>query len=377
MQRTEPQDVEMTVPHTAISQQPRPARRFTTLTRQLRWHHARQAALVVMIIASVIATMSWWLLTATATNYPGSHFNNGQNAVWLAHTWVGDAHTSADYDQLASRLQREQMAYVYVHVGPLDGDGGIPQSRYPHASEFAQEMHDRLPSLRILAWMGQIYRAGAQPGEDVVDLNLPDTRAHIVTMAGIFVNDLHFDGVHYDIEPIPNNDNHFLDLLDETREAIGSTHTISIATPNWVPIARVTDIVHAISDRPDVWWTTYYYQKISQHVDQIVTMMYNTGMPTAPLYEAIVQQETAHILRSIANASPTTHVIVGIPAFEDPSSRAFHASAENMESGLRGVIAGLNYDEVHPAFAGIAVYPEWETTEDEWAIYDKLWLGRS
>src|SRR5262249_48775612 len=162
-----------------------------------------------------------------------------------------------------------------------------------------------------------------RPSDPEIDLQLSDTRAHIVDTTNIFAQKLGFDGIHYDIEPVINNDNHFLDLLSETRGAIGTEKLLSVATPNWVPIARVTDLLGAISDRPNVWWTTYYYQKISQYVDQIVAMMYNTGMPTAPMYEAAVQQETAHILRAVQRGSSKTQLIVGVASFDEAPSRAF------------------------------------------------------
>jgi hypothetical protein len=334
-----------------------------------------QAALGGVLLLALLAELAWWGLSATATNYPGWHFNRGQNATWLAHTWVGAAHTSGDYDALAALLQREQITYVYAHVGPLTGAGTIPPARYPAAGAFAQAMHARLPELRILAWIGQIYAPGAPPGSTAVDLARSQTRANIAATAALFTSRLGFDGVHYDIEPVPNNDPHFLDLLDTTRAQIGPGKILSLSTPNWVPVARVTNIIQSLRDQPNVWWTTYYYQAVSRHVDQIVAMMYNTGMPTAPLYETIVQQETAHILRSVALTAPHTQVLIGIPTYTDPPSRAFHASAENMRTGLHGVIAGLNEDDGLSAFTGLAIYPEWLTTGDDWALYRQDWLG--
>lgn len=343
--------------------------------RHARKHLAWQVLLGVVLAFATLAELGWWGLSATATNLAGAHFNQSQNATWVAHTWVGDAHPDADYDDLADLLQREQIAYIYAHVGPLDGNGTIPADRFPHADAFTTAMHLRLPQLRILAWIGQIYRPGAQPGDPEIDLACSQTRDNIALTAANFTAKLGFDGVHYDIEPIPNNDNHFLDLLDATRAQIGPQKILSLSTPNWVPVARVTDVLQNLRNQPNVWWTTYYYQAVSRHVDQIVAMMYNTGMPTAPLYEMIVQQETAHILRSVQLAAPRTRVIIGIPTYTDPSSRAFHASAENMRTGLRGVISGLNEDTGLSAFAGLAIYPEWLTTPADWALYEHEWLG--
>ncbi len=354
---------------------PTPSTVQPPVSRPARKHLAWRVALGTLVVVASIIEIVWWGLSATTTNFAGAHFNQGQNATWLAHTWVGDPHPTTDYDALAALLQREQMAFVFAHVGPLNGDGTIPVERYPQAATFTQALHARLPQLRILAWIGQIYQPGAPPGSAAIDLARSQTRAAIEQTAAIFTSKLGFDGVHYDIEPIPNNDNHFLDLLSETRSAIGPEKILSLSTPNWIPIARVTDVLQNLRNQPNVWWTTYYYQTVSRYVDQIVAMMYNTGMPTAPLYEMIVHQETAHILRSVQSAAPHTHVLIGIPTYSGPTSRAFHASAENMRTGLAGVIGGLNEDVGLTAFSGVAIYPEWLTTDDDWALYHKTWLG--
>lgn len=359
--------MEMPVPNDAPTLPRRALRHTRYLPRTL---------LVMLLLVATIGELGWWRMTATVTNFSGAHFNQGQNALWIAHTWVGQAHADTEYDALATRLQREQIAFAYVHVGPLDGDGTISIAKYPNAAAFVAALHRRAPQTKLLAWIGQIYRPGALPGDDEIDLALHPTRQQIAVTAANFTHGLGFDGIHYDIEPVQNNDSHFLDLLDETRTAIGRNSILSIATPNWVPIARVTEVFNSITNRRDVWWTTYYYQTVSRHVDQVVAMMYNTGMPTAPLYEAIVQQETAHILRDVEQGSAHTQVIIGIPTYTAVPSRAFHASAENMRTGLQGVIGGLNYDTWHTAFAGVAIYPEWLTTDEDWATYDHEWLGQ-
>src|SRR5581483_1942962 len=98
------------------------------------------------------------------------------------------------YDALAALLTREQIAYLYPHVGPLDGDGHIPPSLYPNAATFAQEMKQRLPHLKILAWMGQEEKDGGGP----LDLSNSQTRMHIAAEAQLFTKTLGFDGIHYD-----------------------------------------------------------------------------------------------------------------------------------------------------------------------------------
>src|SRR5512146_1272673 len=80
-------------------------------------------ALVALVVLVSISGVTLWRLNETVSNFPGPHFNQGKNAVWLEHTWVGDVHSNADFDALAARLTREQIRYVYAHVGPMASDG--------------------------------------------------------------------------------------------------------------------------------------------------------------------------------------------------------------------------------------------------------------
>ena len=63
-----------------------------------------------------------------------------------------------------------------------------------------------------------------------------------------------------------------------------------------------------------------------------------------------------------------------IPSYDDPTD-AFDPGVENVQNGLEGIIAVLNNirsDEEN--FAGVAIYPYWAMSEEEWGIYQNLWI---
>lgn len=69
-------------------------------------------------------------------------------------------------------------------------------------------------------------------------------------------------------------------------------------------------------------------------------------------------------------------LLFGVPTSEE-KTWTHDPRAENMRTGLRGLVRGLNDAEaVAGNFIGVAVYPHWETDAAEWADYDDLWLGR-
>jgi spore germination protein YaaH len=337
----------------------------------------RRAGIVVLVSLVVIVGILGIILArlnATVTNYPGSHFNQGNNAVWLEHTWVGDVHSSADFDTLARRLQREQIRYVYAHVGPMNNDGSIPAALAPEAATLVQQLHARLPNVMVLAWIGQLEAASGEPAESTVNLADSHVRAGIVQTAAHFVRDEGFGGIHYDIEPITNNNNHFLDLLTETRAALPAGALVSVSAQKWAPNAHVADWAHNVG-KAGAWWTSYYYSRVAEYVDQLVVMMYNTSMPTASLYSLAMKQETANILDAVRTAHHTPQVLIGIPSY-DGNDFWYHESAENIASALEGVTAGLNSNRNAAPFVGIAIYRLATTDGDEWADYERLWLGK-
>lgn len=73
------------------------------------------------------------------------------NALWLAHRWVGEEHSAADYDRLAELLRPHQISDALFHVGPIGGDGTIPSARFPNAERLVAELQRRLPGLRVQA----------------------------------------------------------------------------------------------------------------------------------------------------------------------------------------------------------------------------------
>jgi len=360
-------------PASATPTWPTPRNGAQPATRRSQLRRLGIAALLVLLVLLSILGFTLARLNATVTSYPGSHFNQGKNAVWLEHTWVGDVHSSEDFDALANQLEHEQIRYVYAHVGPMKSDGSILDSLAPQAAALTEELHARLPGVQVLAWIGQLEVASGQPENETVDLANSQVRAGIVQTAARFVRDFGFDGVHYDIEPITNNNSHFLDLLSETRAALPSGAMLSISAQKWAPNAHIADWAHDVG-KAGAWWTSYYFSRVAEYVDQLVVMAYNTAMPTASLYSLAVKQETANILDAVRTAHHVPQVLMGVPTYSG-SDFWYHDSAENMSSGLEGVTAGLNSNSETAPFVGVAIYRLATTSQAEWKDYEHLWLG--
>ena len=67
---------------------PAPRKGARPATRRSQLRRLGIVALLVLVVLLSIVGFTLARLNATATSYPGSHFNQGKNAVWLEHTWV-------------------------------------------------------------------------------------------------------------------------------------------------------------------------------------------------------------------------------------------------------------------------------------------------
>jgi hypothetical protein len=326
---------------------------------------------ILAILGAGLAAVSMLLLAGAWLLYryaPAAPAPDAPNAVWVGHRWVGQAHAENNYDELAAHLRRNRISDVYFHVGPLTGEGLIQPERYPYAGLLLEAMRERAPDIMLHAWIGQVEKKGGGP----LDISDSATRANIVATAGIFI-ELGFDGIHYNIEPIHSGDTGLLALLDDTAAVTGPEgRLLSMATDELSPLPGL-EYVARLFVRQAGLWRADYYGEVASRTDQIAVMMYDTAMPFDWLYGTIVAWETWR-LREIVG--PDTRLFMGVPTYEDEHF-GFHPTAENMQSGLRGIGIGLALGDPPAGESfGAAVYANWTTDEAEWAIWQRDWLGQ-
>lgn len=306
-----------------------------------------------------------------ATSFPGAHFNQSTNAVWLGVEWVKEPQESNEIAALANDLNRREIRYVFVYASYLRADGEFNPT-YSHAAEFTHALKAMQPGLNVQAWIGLPLNRPRLlgGGYGYVDLDDAATRRKVVAFCADLIRQGGFDGVHLDPEPVPTGDTDVLILLDEVRRAIGPNSTLSIATRRILPV--FSDV--ALPFAGQVAWYASYYREIAKRVDQIAVMTYDSGLPLPELYRQWGRFQVIEISRAVDGIG--VDLFFGIPTSEEKTWTHW-PNAENMMSGLRGVIDGLNDADARPSVVtGVAIYPYWETDATEWATYESLWLGR-
>jgi hypothetical protein len=348
------------------------------LTKTVREHHSARrrriwrglvragvwagALLGAVVGVVVVATWVWWWAAPSAEQ--GSR---GVNALWARHQWVGQAHSDGEYRALADTLRRGEISDVFFHVGPLDPDGGIPPGRYAHARALLAAMDRLAPSVRAQAYIGQVTRQGGGP----LDLGRQAVRDRIVGTAQSFL-DLGFGGIHYDIEPVYPVDGEFLDLLERThdltrgRGAVLSVSLEQLEVVNgmqWVAAAVLPDVHYP--PRP----SRSFLEQVAGRVDQVAIMAYDTELPADWLVGRHYAWQAKHVTELVGDQ---VTVFVGVPTYAQGQPFPW---AENLRSAIRGTRRGLDrLDHQPPHPVGLAIYADWTTTPDEWALYQAAWV---
>ena len=293
-------------------------------------------------------------------------FNQDRNAVWLEHRWLEKAQPVPAMEALLSTLAARGVLYVFPHLTPFDASGRLP----PHSREqmrlFLEVSRRVAPDMKVLPWIGGVRVGWRRMRPGTLDLADLGQRQRIVAeIRGLI--DEGFDGVHLNIEPLNDGNVDFLSLLQAVRSAVGPDKMLSISAirpaPITLPVTR------------NFVWTSGYYERLAAAVDQIVIMVYDTGLPTAALYRRYVAYASRFMTATLGDQTHA-RVLLGVPTY-DATGIMHRAQVETLDNALLGIVSGLRGKPEGGTFEGVALYAEWTTEPQEWAAYQRLWRGRS
>jgi hypothetical protein len=337
----------------------RAGRMLRRLSRVGTWAGAVLAVVLAVVVAS---TWVWWRAEPSARQ--GSR---GVNGLWARHQWVGEAHAEREYRALADTLRRGEISDVFFHVGPLDPDGSIPPSRYPCALQLLAALDRLAPRVRVQAWIGQVTRRGGGP----LDLGRAEVRDRIVGTARSLL-DLGFDGIDYDIEPVYPDDGRFLELLDRSRE-LARRHggVLSVSLEQLELVNGLQSVASTLL--PGVHYpprpSRTFLQRVAGRVDQVAIMAYDTLLPADWLVGRHFAWQARHVTELIGDR---VTVFLGVPTYARGQPFPW---AENLRSAIRGARRGLDHLDRQPTHpVGLALYADWTTTPEEWALYRRTWV---
>lgn len=345
---------------------PSPAAQPAT-RRRIRLRRARRTvlALVLVLLLPLLAAE-----TALRVNYLGDPadgtYSRNRDAIWLGHAWVDGRKDDADVDALARRLRGTGIRDLYVHSGPLQHDGTLPESDYPKARWLIGAVHRKLPGVRVQAWLGDKL---ASESPDGLRLERAATRAAVVRSTREILA-TGFEGAHFDLEPLHSGDRDYLNLLDGLRRVTHDRHALlSVAAHQIDPLPGFHSFWGTTTGHPK-WWSQAYFGQVARRVDQIAVMSYDTMQPLDTLYGGYVAQQTSLALE-VTPAS--TDLLMGLPFYHE--NRFGHwAHAETVPAAVHGVRLGLSRTDADRERFGVALYVDFAATEDDWTAYKEDWV---
>ena len=309
------------------------------------------------------------LLAGCGSGAPDGRYDRGRNGLWLQHGWLGHdswfhrykkTHLKEDFrdpervrEMLSRDLQSLHFTDVFPHLAPTDREGRIQPVDHEQTLRFLQI----LSGIRVMPWVGGVE--GKQ-----VTLGDPQWRDAFARSIRILLTRYPgLAGIHINIEPCPSGDPDFLELLDQVRAALPEGRVLSVAAfppPTWWDLSSA------------VHWDEDYYREVAQRADQLVVMMYDTGLRFQWAYRWLVATWTGKILKW----SGSTSVLLGLPAYEDKHVPWHDPGVENLGNALSGVKNGLGrFERVPPNYQGVAVYADWELDEAKRSIFRREFLA--
>ncbi|MBN1918959.1 MAG: hypothetical protein JW889_13715 [Verrucomicrobia bacterium] len=290
----------------------------------------------------------------------------GANAIWLEHGWLGDDlwfrregktdliprfHDPERIAELAALLREHHITDVYPHLCPAQPDGALPGVDAGQVERFL----DAFEGFRVMPWIGGPAAFDEFPSAQWRGVFVQNVRELLVSHPRLA-------GIHINIEPCRSGNPNFLALLDELRAVLPGGKLLSVAAypppTRWQPSA-------------DVHWNRDYYRAVAQRADQLVVMMYDTGIRHSKFYQQLVASWTRRVLAWSGDSS----VLLGLPAYEDAGVGYHHPGVENLRNALLGIHAGLAACAPFPTtYRGIAIYSEWEMDKAEWRLLRERFL---
>jgi hypothetical protein len=318
----------------------------------------------LVLLAFVVAAACLYAAFAPYGDLAPHPFNQNRNAVWLEHRWLEKPHSIEEMEQLFRFLDHHGIVYAYPHLIPFDSAGRLPLHNREQMRAFLATARQVAPNMKVLPWVGGLRVGYKRSRPGTIDLGDLGQRQRIVAECRGLMDE-GFDGIHVNVEPVANGDDDYLALLRALRAAVG-TGILSLSATRPGPMAPAF--------APNFFWTADYYARIAETADQVVLMTYDTAIPTPGLYRRYVAYAAAMVTADLARSS-RARVLVGIPTYKD-SGLMHRKGVETPENALIGVVSGLR-GRAGGTFEGVALYAEWTTDPEDWAVYERVWRGHA
>jgi hypothetical protein len=325
------------------------------------WRRLLNSVRRIVTALLALGALTW---TAYSLWRPGMVVTDGRhdrqtNGIWLAHGWLGADSWFIEHGKqaempryrdpdnvkaLAEKLRRHGITDVFPHLCPTGYKGEIAEVSPQHVEAFLDAFH----GFRVIPWVGGVK------GSSVRMTDPAWRKTFAASIEKLMADHPRLAGVQVNVEPLPTGTPEFLLLLEEVRAAMPPPKVLSVAAypppTRWHPF-------------PEIHWDETYFREVSRRCDQMAVMMYDAGQNLGKTYQHLMSGWTREVLQWTEGSQ----ILLGVPAYDDTGVGYHHPRVENIENALQGIHRGLGDTELPPVYQGIAIYSEWEMTDEEWA----------
>jgi len=107
---------------------------------------------------------------------------------------------------------------------------------------------------------------------------------------------------------------------------------------------------------------------VAENSDQIAIMAYDSGLFLPSDYRLWMAYQVKTSAESLAGLK--TQLYIGIPASEE-WTLSHNITVEYLANALYGVRLGISQTQAYSTITGVAIYPHWEISSNEWSSLDK------
>jgi hypothetical protein len=277
---------------------------------------------------------------------------------------VMEFHSADEIEDLARHLQQHDIDYVFAYTSYLKPDNQFNPT-FDYAADFIAEFHKAAPEIKLLAWIGVPVQITTPEGEYVAN-RLADSavRETIAGLSAKMVNDFKFDGIHLNTELMVTDDAALIETLEIVKTTLPENAFLSLATHALRPQEQVTSIPY-----PQVahHWTEDYLTEVAGQVDQIVLMAYDSALFFPSDYRHWVYDQVKRSNHAVSGID--VNFLIGLPTSEEWTF-THNITTEYLANSLYGYRSALAEAKGQIEVDGIAIYPHWETDDDEWKLVD-------
>ncbi len=287
------------------------------------------------------------------------------HALWVGTEWTYAVHEPETIEAFVQQLRENHIGTLYAWVSWLQEDATWRGAEnFGAVRAFVEQIKVAYPEVVLHGWIGFPTELGAV-GYRLDNEELQDNIADFSTSV---VNELGFDGVFLNVEPVWDGNDDFLVLLRKVRAEVGDSVPISVAIPpDWSPIDANIPVPPLIV--PGTIWQKEYKQSVALLSDQMAIMAYNSGLGAADDYAAWLAYQVQTYTDAVSELGQGTELLIGIPTYE-AAPPGHDPLVENVESALQGYMSGLEQAGEAASFVrGLAIYAEWTTDDLEWAQF--------